>query len=462
MVRFLLFTIFLSLLGCVEENKNCPSVYFSGEIVNPTSDAVVLYRNDLVIDSTELDANNRFSFELSGIDEGLYHFDHSPELQYVYFEEGDSIRIRLNTVEFDESLVFSGQGSELNNFLIEMFLLHEDEEPLMYAYYSLKPEAFSLKIDSLRDIKLDEMNALFAEADLSENAMMIAKAAVDYDTYIHKEKYPFYHRKKTGEKGIHDYGAAFNAHRNILDINNSDLAYFKPYYDYLSYHFGNLSYMTCAKNCEVGTLTHDEHKLHLNRHNMKLIDSLVKVKELKNNLMRTVAVEYLLKVHQANTGCQEFIKEFNALSSNDYHKQEIKDLYEGIKSLQPNNEIPNLEIFDTDGNKHHLRDITRNHKTVFYFWTGTQKKHFKNLSKRIAKLKAKRPEYNFVGINLNTSHSQWIALIEENDLDKNLQFRGGDFQKIQHTLVIDGLNKCVIAKDTLIVDAFANLYASSF
>ena len=50
-----------------------------------------------------------------------------PSFNICILQEGDSILIRLNTKEFDESLVFSGQGSEINNFLIEMFLAHEEE-----------------------------------------------------------------------------------------------------------------------------------------------------------------------------------------------------------------------------------------------------------------------------------------------------------------------------------------------
>ena len=117
MTRLLLSLSLISVLACSEKSGECPSIVLNGEIVNPTSDFVVLYRDDMVIDSAKLDEDHHFSFNLQGIEEGLYHFDHSPELQYVYLQEGDSIVIRLNTLEFDESLVFSGKGAAINNFL---------------------------------------------------------------------------------------------------------------------------------------------------------------------------------------------------------------------------------------------------------------------------------------------------------------------------------------------------------
>jgi hypothetical protein len=49
-------------VGCSKKDKNSGSVYFSGEIVNPTSDYVVLFKDDDQIDSARLDENNRFKF----------------------------------------------------------------------------------------------------------------------------------------------------------------------------------------------------------------------------------------------------------------------------------------------------------------------------------------------------------------------------------------------------------------
>ena len=89
-----------------------------------------------------------------------------------------------------------------------------------------------------------------------------------------------------------------------------------------------------------------------------------------------------------------------------------------------------------------------------------QKRHFRYVSKHIKKLRESHPQYKYVGINLRTSRPQWLAMVHDNKLDTLSQYRGSDFEHIQQSLMIDGLNKCVIAEDTLIVDAFANLFYS--
>ncbi len=459
MVRILLGLTLLAIIGCGGKHGECPSVYFGGEIVNPTSDYVVLYRNDAYIDSVQLDETNRFAFRLQGIEEGLYHFDHSPELQYIYLQEGDSLLLRLNTMEFDESLVFSGQGSEINNFMVEMFLTFEEEEPLIYDSYKLDPESFSVIIDSLRSKKLQHLEEFGADNTLSEKVMSMAKASVDYNSYIYKEKYPFYHKKKTGEETIHELGDSFYGYRKNIDLNNRDLTYFRPYFDFMKYHFGNLSYMDCMKNCGTGEKPVSSH-LHFNKHKLYLVDSLVEEQELRDLLFRNIAMDYLLKEHEANQECQLFIDKFRILSNNEEHKEEITHLYTGIQSLQPERDLPNLILTNLADEEVTLKDISKGKTTVFYFWTGSQKRHFKNVTAHVNKLQEKHPNHHFVGINLKTSLSQWKQLVEEYGLDKSTQFHGEDFREVQMAMIVDGLNKCIIAKDTVIVDAFANLYYS--
>lgn len=459
MPRILLLFLIGSLFSCGDGTGTKSTVYFGGEIVNPTSDYVVLFKHDVVIDSAKLDENNRFSFRLEDIEEGLHHFDHAPELQYVYFEKGDSLLARLNTVAFDESLVFSGSNEQVNNFMIEMFLNYEDEERLVGSFYGLSPKDFSSKIDSLRQQKLEELESLIIGEDLSEKAYGMAKAAIDYNSFLYKEKYPFYHKRTNNVTDIQNLGKDFYAYRKDLDFNNRNLTYFRPYYDFMLHHIGNLSYMACAENCEMEAHLGKAKHLHLNKHKMMLIDSLVTEEELKNNLFRNVATDYLLKVHEVTPEATGFIENFEALSTNSLHKEEIAHLFKGIHQLQENKCIPHVTVENSHGSTTNLKEIAQQQpNTVFYFWTATQKRHFKNVRRRIAKLEQVHPEFAFIGINVRTSEQQWLGLMEEYELTESKHYRSPNFDELQNALLLDGINKCIVTKDTLIVDAFGHLY----
>ncbi|SHI93237.1 transaldolase [Pseudozobellia thermophila] len=457
MNKHLLFLFLLVLVGCGKGKEVSQKVYFAGEIVNPTDNYVVLFKGDEVIDSARLDETNRFSFDLDSLSEGLYHFNHEPEVQYIYLQQGDSIVIRLNTVDFDESLIFSGRGEEINNFLLELFLANEEEANVIRSYYFLEAEEFAGKIDSLKDEKLQALADLMMDANLSEKEEKIARTSVFYNYNMYKEVYPFRHKGRTKNDVINELPAGFYDYRTQLTFNDKDLTYLRPYYNFVKNHIGNLSYTTCARACDIEQKI-VRNQLHFNQHKLHIIDSLVQEKELKDNLFRNVAFDYLLKVHDSEKNNDEFIRGFHQLSSNNRHIEEINALYEGIKNIQPNKKIPAVQVLDVDGKKVSLPEIAKDKNAVFYFWSGIDRAHFENIKRRIAKLSVEKPKYTYIGINIKTEEGQWKALMESSNLDPTKQFRAPNFEELTKALIIYPLNKCIVTKDDVIVDAFANLY----
>ena len=128
--------LILFALGCATKNENSKT-FFGGKIINPKTKFVVLYSNDKVIDTLLLNHRNKFLATYDNLDEGLYYFEHGNENQYVYLEPKDSLMLRLNTWDFDESLVFAGEGAERNNILIDIFLEAENERKLFYQLNNL-------------------------------------------------------------------------------------------------------------------------------------------------------------------------------------------------------------------------------------------------------------------------------------------------------------------------------------
>lgn len=459
MNKFLPILLIIWCWGCGDEIKEkAPAVLFAGEIVNPTSEYVVLYKGEEVIDSARLDENNRFHLRLDSISEGLHHFYHHPEFQYMFLEAGDSIQIRLNTIDFDESLIFSGQGEEVNNFLLDMFLANEMEREQIYNYYQLEPEVFQHKIDSLKNEKIATLKEIDSETDLSDHALRIAKANIIYSYNIYNEAYPFRHKKSKGETAIHELPKDFYAYRKHIDYNDNSLTYLRPYYNFMKYHLGNLTYMNCKKDCDMEEMKGMNH-LHFNRHKLKLIDSLIQQTDLRDNLYRNVAVDYLLK-HDSEENYRVFIEEFHQLSHNNKHIDEINNLYESIRNMQPQKELPELLVENFDGDKVSLRDVAQDKEVVFYFWSAVDRGHFINLHKRISELQKKHPKYNFVGINLRTENNRWRGMVESSGLDKSNQFWAPDSDEFAHKLIVYEPNKSIICKDGKIVDAFANVYTS--
>lgn len=459
MKRILLLAFSVLLISCNSSfEKN--TVLFAGEIVNPSSEYVVLYKGSQIIDSAKLDEANRFTFQLASIEDGLYHFNHEPEVQYVYLEKGDSLLVRLNTQYFDESLVFSGTNEEVNNFLLELFLSDEEEErDIRTNYFGLESGEFSDKMSELRNEKLSMLATIQNESSLSPKAFDIAKSSVDYTYYRYMEIYPFEHKRKLKAHGLHPLEDDFYAYRKHVNYNDKELTYLRPYYDFMKSHLGNLAYMTCKHRCKDLTDLGD-HQLHFNRHKLNVIDSLVVEKDLRDNLFRNVAFNYLLKEHDSPENHNLFIEDFQKVSSNNMHIKEIESLYQGIQNMQPNGTIPGVNVISTLDSITTLTDIARNNKTVFYFWSGTNKNHYQNVFKRVLELSKSKPDYQFVGINIKTDKENWRGIIDAYKLDNTKQYRSDDVKEVTEKLILYPMNKCIITDNALIVNAFSNIYGN--
>jgi hypothetical protein len=145
----LLCIVSLIIFSCNNQEDGAPlSTYVGGEIVNPKGDYIVFYKDEQFLDSVKLDANNNFIYKVENIKPGLYSFSHK-EYQVFYLKPSDSLMLRVNTLDFDESLSYTGIGAERNNFLMEMFLQNEKEIILMPKLYKLAPLDFEEKLDSL-------------------------------------------------------------------------------------------------------------------------------------------------------------------------------------------------------------------------------------------------------------------------------------------------------------------------
>ncbi|MCO5723697.1 transaldolase [Robiginitalea sp. 2V75] len=459
MNRALLAFLLIGIFGCNQKQESSGAIYFAGEIVNPTDSYVILYKGEEPVDSALLDADNRFFMELDSLEEGLYNFYHRPEFQYVYLEKGDSLQIRLNTVSFDESLVFSGRGETLNNFLIDLYLETESEEGLIrHSFVPLEPQAFSAKLDSLKSNKISRLESLHNDFTLSENGYELALASILYKNFYYKEKYPFWHRQVIGEGVLHDLPADFYDYRSQVSYDNPNLTFLKPYYDFMLYHIGNLAFMGCQKSCDMDQAK-IRNQLHFNQHQLQLIDSLVTGQDLRDNLFRTVAFEYLLK-NDTEENFEIFMEDFHARSGENRHLEEINHLSESIRNLRPNVELPALLVENTEGENLSLKDIASRGKVVFYFWSGPEPRHLVNITRRVHDLSEKHPDTRFVGICLRTSRDRWKTLLGNHGLKEEDQFWTGDFQSFAHTLVVYHPFKSILTKDGRIIDGFANLNTS--
>jgi len=437
----------IAFISCTENIETEDATYFGGEIINPKENYVLLYKDDLLIDSITLDNKNRFLYKFNNFKSGLYHFNHQ-EYQYVYIEPKDSIVFRLNTIDFDESLTFSGKGAHKNNFIINTFLANERHETKAYRLYKFPPEKFSALISSELTQRLNMLQQHKKRYNFSDEFNEIANAHITYHFHALKERYPRYNRA---------YGDSINPQkfykfRENLDLNTGNLGSFYPFYEYLNALIDNLSFQKLQHS--------KKHESYLIAYSskIKVIDSLIQNKTLKNQLLKNTTLNYLMRINN-KTKAEEFLTIFNKFNTNKKYKEKINKLVNSIERLSIGNYIPNFNVINTDNETIAFKN-TLQKPTVVYFWSSSNPRHLKSVHKKVAVF-SNNSQYNFVGISLDNNKNNWKTLTKQINLDND--FLLANPRDIKETLLIRNLNKVyVLDKNAKILNSELNIFDPHF
>lgn len=445
-----------SLCGCVQEEKStASSTYIGGEIINPIQGYVLLRRGDIVTDSIPLDRRNRFFYELTDFKEGLYRIEHG-EHQLIHIEEGDSILLRVNTADFDESLSFSGYGAAKSAFLAEMYLHWEKENIDIKREYQKNPKNFEKMLDSMAIIHKEELDAFLKTGAYSPSFIEIATAITTLDNYQRKEWYPFPHHVKDKLKFIKELPSDFYSFRKNVPINEENLTELYSFRRYLNSYINHLAFLKYGNEQDYNRTSY----IH-NHYKIQVIDSLITNESLKDRLLLRESQLFIANSNNSDL-VQKLFTEIKEVAVSDQTLQIIDTLYENNKNMQAGQNIPEVVVMDTLAQKRTLKAIV--HKpTVFYFWTYNKKGQMDNSHLKARDLERKYPEFNFIGINTNNENDKWLKYVKKNKFDVNKEYRLVQSDRALRQLMLNDINKTIVVdKNGVILNSHANLQNANF
>ena len=413
-VKYLFLALYLILLSSCNSKDESVITYFGGQIINPKSDKVFLYKGEQVLDSAQLDSKHKFLMDIDSLALGLYTFKHGPELQYIYLEPEDSLLIRINTWDFDESLVFSGKGAERNNFLINLFLENEEEDKLFLDYYQLQDSLFSLKIDSI----LKQKNILYNQfkEEISDNSPLFEKlvnVAISYPLYRKKEAYPYRHKKALKAKEYPHMDPRFYKFRKDININNEELMNFYPYYDYVRTYLFHLAF-------EQQVIDTFKTSMQVNF----MLNALENIQHAntKNKFLREGMWSILLDERSSTEEKEKAQRLFFDHCSDKKSVTEIATLIKAAQKLPKGNKLPEVTLYNINNTGLDLSSIIKSKNSVIYTWP-TELRQIENLAKRVNYLEKNYPLFLFIGVNSKNSEYKWKSHIKSKKLNANNQYR---------------------------------------
>jgi len=426
-ITYFFFIALIGLVGC--KKKQASFAYFTGQIANPKEKEIHLYKKNKEIKKASLNNEHNFSLKIDSIQEGLYSFKHGNEIQYLYFMPKDSLVMRLNTWDFDESLIFSGKGANRNNFLMHLFLENEKQEKLFYKYYRLTENAFLKKADSLLQLKLLAYKQ-FKETSIEKSKQFdnLVHLAIFYPIYSQMEKYAKINREKH-----QSVSASFYSFRKKTTLNRKDFTTFYAYRNYVNNYFQNKANQVANKK--------GIHAVSMVL--LEQINSELNASNFKDELLENATINCLLDETCSLDDKQKAIHSFYANCKNSKKIKEVKTITNSMQNIRKGDVLPPLELLNYNGKKVVLNKNNIRQNSVIYFWPK-ERNRILFMIKRVKYLKKKYPKIRFIGIDSQLDTFNWKTYIKTNNLSKENQFK----------LALKDANKwfCNILPRAIIVD----------
>ncbi len=123
MKKLLVLAVAIGMVACQEEQPKKDYVTFSGTITNPNSDSLLVQKRGFkkVI---AVKADGTFSDTLK-VTPGMYSFYDGSEASSMFLKNGYDLQLMMDAKQFDESIKYTGEGAENNNFLAQKALKEE-------------------------------------------------------------------------------------------------------------------------------------------------------------------------------------------------------------------------------------------------------------------------------------------------------------------------------------------------
>lgn len=447
-LKLLFFFISLVILGSCISEKQVSTIHFGGKIINPKSNFVLLYSQGEIIDSLFLDTDDKFIGKYSDLDEGLFSFKHGDEHQFVYMQPSDSILIRLNTWDFDETLVFSGKGADKNNILIDWFVEGEKEGKnlALNKMFQLESPLFKAKMDSLLNIRTQKIADFKAKnEELPEFYFKVLDVFVNYPIYTRFEEYPRYFKHFHKDNKYPTPSNDFYSFRKKININNDSLKYLGPFTSYISYRLYNNVY---SQGIEFGSKKFTKSLLNT-------IDKNLTDEELKNTFLYEMLVRSFINTSTCNLNKKDFFTYFN-LSTNIEDKKQVQRIINDVKAMHGGKKLPNFQVTDYLNTDRNIKAITKNKNSAIFFWNPKYiSKH--RLINRMRELNKMFPKLNVVLIKIAQVETDYI-----NGIDIKKQYYLNPSSSANLFLSSKLPRTFLVNRKGLIVNGYANFSSYKF
>lgn len=390
--------IALFIVSCNIEEKPTYTV-INGSVTNNTGETAFVRGNGFE-SRVPISETGSFVDTLNIKKDGFYELYVGRERTEIYLEKGKNLSVTLNAEEFDESLKYTGDLADINNFLAAKYLWNEQNVDLK-ELFSKDENAFLKQIDENQK----SLDSLFKESKIANDNFKKSLAEEDkYARAIMIENYKSGHRHFSGNK---EFEVSKEFYNELKDINFKDTLAFRnsaAYQNLLQVHYNRLVSEEASQNTDA-----NETILFLNKINEALPNGYAKDRMMSSYL------QFGLK---ADDNLEEAYNIYKNSNPNPENLAKLTEQYNKLKVITKGNPSPTFNYENHKGGTTSLEDLRGKYVyvDVWATWCGPCLREIPFLKEVENDYEDKNIQFVSISIDEPKDYDKWKSMVTEKEL----------------------------------------------
>ncbi|MHB1147445.1 MAG: TlpA family protein disulfide reductase [Lutibacter sp.] len=398
MKKIWLLIAFIAIVSCKDDTEKAPTVV-SGKITNNRGNEITFKKpNNIEFDEIVNVAKDGSFVDTLLIETGIYTFQYGRNRAEIFVEAGNDLTINFDAKDFENTLTFSGEGSEISTYL---FNKQKTEKKLMgddNAIYKLDEAAY---LSKLKEIK-STLEKLVSDSNGIDNDFEEKeKRNLNYSYLVRLNNYQIFHSHYANDPGFTPSEGFLKGTEEIKYDNEEDYLYSADYRTLVTSYYRRQAADLARKDKTDSDIAF-----------IKVVGALDKP-TMKNDLIYE-RVKYALTNTEDLDG---LYKQFMASSTNEAHKKEITESYNQFKTVingQPSPKFKDFENFA--GGKTSLDDLKGNYVfiNIWATWASPSPREMNAIKELETTYAGKNVKFVSISVDTAMDHDKWKSVVEEN------------------------------------------------
>ena len=388
----------IAIVSCKNDTEIATTIV-SGKITNNRGSEITFKKpnNKEFIDIIKVAIDGSFLDTLL-IESGSYTFQYGRNRAEIFVEAGNNLTINFDARDFENTLTFSGEGSEISTYLFEKQkqlkkLMGEDN-----SIYILDEAAY---VSKLKEIKSTLEELISSSKGIPNDFKEKEKRNLNYAYLVRLNNYQMFHSHYANNPGFKASDGFLKGLDDISYDNEEDFIYSADYRTLATSYYRK----------KAGELARKE-KIDTDIAFIKVVGALQ-----KNTMKNELIYERVKYAFNNSEDLEGLYNQFMATSTNETHKKEITESYNQFKLVVKGQPSPKFKDYENyAGGKTSMDDLKGNYVfiNVWATWSSPNPREMNFLKELETAYKGKNIKFVSISVDRAADHDKWKSVVGEN------------------------------------------------